>query len=91
MKRHHLLKHADLCTIRGGKECPCLVESVALGERAEGEDGLPSLRSPAHATALHSLRDEGFTGGFDDARAYRQVLISIARIAHAVAILAKVA
>src|SRR5687767_2885686 len=91
MKRHDILKDVDLGVIGRGQESPRLVKSVALCESAQRENGLSSLRSPAHAATLHSLRDKRLAGRLDDAGAHRQILVAIARVAHAVAIFAEVA
>ena len=68
-----------------------MLESAALDERAQRQNGLPATRPPSHAGALEPFGDQGLAGRLDDAGADGQPLGLGIGVAHAVAVAAEVA
>ena len=68
-----------------------MIESAALNERAQGQNGLPATRPPSHAGAFEPFGDQGLAGRLDDARADGQSPSFGIGVAHAVAIATEVA
>ncbi|MCX5748091.1 MAG: hypothetical protein NT062_37000, partial [Proteobacteria bacterium] len=79
--------HLDL--ILGGKQRPGLVEALALIPPARCEDRLRAM-PPAHPAEFEALRDKRLARSLDEARADHQAVRATLRVAHPVAILAKV-
>ena len=90
-KWHHIVRTRHRCSIRLREQSPCVIESAALDERAQGENGLPAARPPSHAGALEPLGDQGLACRLDDAGADGQALGLGIGVAHAVAIATEVA
>ena len=69
---------------------PGASKALTLTQRPQGENRLPPSCTPAHPRPFQALAHQGFTRGFHDPRANRQVLRSQGRIAHPVAMLTKI-
>lgn len=61
-----------------------------MKKASKGEDGVSALDRPEHARVFEALCDEGFAGGFDDARADEQALVSEVCVTHGVGVVKKV-
>src|SRR6266581_3094988 len=68
---------------------PGALETVALGERAEGEDRLAAVVAPVHPRAFHPLGRERLARGLGDARADWQPFRRPFRVAHPVLVAAE--
>jgi hypothetical protein len=64
--------------------------TIGFDEGAKAEDILSPCRGPAHAGAAQALFDQGFAGGFGDARADGIACSSIAPIIHLVQVIGKI-
>ncbi len=67
-----------------------MVESVALHQRTECQNGLSTWMAPAHARTFQALGDKGLACGLDDARADRETTCLHRGVAHPVTMLAEV-
>ena len=68
-----------------------MIESAALDERAQRQNGLPAIRPPSHAGALEPFGDQSLARGLHDAGADGQSPGLGIGVAHAVAITTEVA
>ena len=68
-----------------------MIESAALDERAQGENGLPATRPPSHAGAFEPFSDQSLARRLHDAGADGQSQGLGIGVAHAVAIATEVA
>jgi hypothetical protein len=76
--------------VRLAQQRPGAFKALTLTQRPQGENRLPSSCTPAHPRPFQALAHQGFTRGFHDPRANRQVLRSQGCIAHPVAMLTKI-
>ena len=76
--------------VRLAQQRPGAFKALTLTQRPQGENRLPSSCTPAHPRPLQALAHQGFTRGFHDPRANRQVLRSQGCLAHPVAMLTKI-
>ena len=67
-----------------------MVESVALHQRTECQNGLSTWMAPAHARTFQALGDKGLACRLDDARADRETTCLHRGVAHPVTMSAKV-
>src|SRR5204863_5798343 len=70
--------------VRLAQQRPGAFKALTLTQRPQGENRLPPSCTPAHPRTFQALAHQGFTRGFHDPRANRQVLRSQGRIAHPV-------
>ena len=66
MKPHDVIRDSDLLTTGVVEQCPRLVETLALRQRAQRQHGVSSGVAPSRSGALQPLSDQRLAGGLDD-------------------------
>ena len=90
-KGHDIVRTRHLCSIRLREQRPRVIETAALDERAQRQNGLPAAQTPSHAGALEPFGNQSLARRLHDAGADGQSPGLGIGVAHAVAIAAKVA